>query len=189
MSKLTDLRTINLKPGVGILFHISFKDKNAAGIWLPDDPAGLDHSEESSPGVVGDPSWPYPEPSLPRISFSPTIEQCFRAVYPNVAKFFKEKKYPYMEYSVFQPIFKGTERVVTSEELTAKKFVWDACVTEETCVLDPIQVKFVGRVRILNTNDSPVMFIHPFNDPKNPLESVGPANIKVQYLTNSLRGS
>lgn len=189
MSKPHNLSTVTFKPGLAQLFHISFKDKSAAGIWLPDDPAGFDESEETAPGVVGDTSWPYPEPSLPRISFSPTIEQCFRAVFPNVAKFFKEKKYPYMEYNVFQPHFKGTERVVTSEELTLKKFVWDACVTEETCVLDPVMVKHVGRIRVLNTNASPIMFIHPFNDPKNPLESVGPSNIKVVYMTASLKGN
>lgn len=182
MSKLPKFQTVKSKGITGDLFHISFKNDTFQGMWNPDDPAGFDQSEESEPGVVGDVSFPYPEPSFARISCSPSIEQCFRAVYPNVADMFKKKKYPYMEYSVFRPRFTGKENIITPEELTKRLMVWDACVTGEHCIMDPVYMTFTGRIRIFNTNSSPIMHIHPFNDPKNPLESVGPAVIRYERL-------
>lgn len=183
MNKLPKFKTVKSKALAGInLFHISFKNKTFQGMWNPDNPAGFDESEESSPGVVGDSSFPYPEPSFARISCSPTIEQCFRAVYPNVADMFKKKKYPYMEYSVFAPIFNGREDIILPEELTKQRMVWDACVTDEHCIMDTVQMFYTGQIRVFNTNNSPIMHIHPFNDPKNPLESVGPATIKWEWV-------
>jgi hypothetical protein len=171
-------RTVKSKPGFKEMFHISFKNSTFQGMWHPNNPDGFDEAQE----IIGDISFPYPEPNLPRISCSPTIEQCFRGVFPNVAHLFEKKNYPYMEYSVFRPRFTGKEDIILPAELTAQRMIWDACVTEETCILDPVHMQFVGRVRIFNTNASPTMFIHPFGDPKNPLESVGPATIKWSWI-------
>lgn len=186
MSKLPNFKTVTakaaLKAGIETLYHISFKNKTFQGMWYPDNPAGFDESEESSPGVVGDSSFPYPEPSLPRISVGPTIEQCFRGVFPNVASMFEKKNYPYMQFSVFTPAFTGNERIILPEELTKHRMVWDACVSDEHCILDPVMMKYIGQVQIENTNVSPTMFIHPFGDPKNPVESVGPATIRYRWL-------
>lgn len=183
MSKLPDFKTIKAKPGRADLFHISFKDKAFRGMWKADNPAGFEEPQEGTQGVVGDTSWPYPEPSLPRISVGPTIEQCFRGVFPNVADFFQKKNYPYMQFSVFSPKFVGTERIITPEELSKQRMVWDACVSEEHCILDDTWMEYVGNVIVYNTNKSPTMFIHPFGDKKLGLESVGPANIKWKWAT------
>jgi hypothetical protein len=180
---LPNFKTTKAKPGRAELYHISFKDRSFGGMWSPDNPAGFDESEESSPGVVGDPSWPYGEPSLPRISVGPTIEQCFRGVFPNVAQFFEKKNYPYMQFSVFSPKFVGTERIITPEELTKHRMVWDACVNDEHCILDEVYMGYVGTVIVYNTNKSPTMYIHPFGDEKLKLESVGPATIKWKWET------
>lgn len=176
-------KTTKAKPGIQNLYHISFKNHTHQGIWRPGNPDGFDVTQESAPGVVGDAAFPYPEPNLPRISVSPTIDQCFRGVFPNVSQYFEEKNYPYMEYSVFQPRFKGTERLILPSELTAKRIVWDACVTDEHCILDNVQMVYAGKVRIFNTNASPTMFIHPFGDPGNPVESVGPAVIRYEWVS------
>lgn len=182
MSNPIKYKTTKAKPGIQDLYHISFKNHTFQGMWHPDNPAGFEEEQESAPGVVGDQSFPYPEPSLPRISVGPTIDQCFRGVFPNVAKLFEEKNYPYMEYNVFQPKFKGTERLILPKELTSQRIVWDACVTEEHCILDSVWMQHTGKVRIFNTNASPTMFIHPFGDPKNPVESVGPAVIRYEWV-------
>jgi len=183
---MAELKLKTVRPaGLPDLFHVSFKSKSWQGIWTPGNPAGSEEVEESAPGVVGDQSFPYPEPNLPRVSVGPSIEGCFRGVFPNVAQYFEKKNYPWAQFSVFQPQFTGRERVVLPGELTAKRFVWDACVTEEHCILDPVFMKFIGIIKVFNTNKSPTMFIHPFGDPKLPVESVGPANIKFEWITKS----
>lgn len=178
MSDKPSYRAVKSKPGFRDLYHISFKNSTYQGMWSPNNPDGFDESKE----VVGDTSFPYPEPNLPRISVSPTIEQCFRGVFPNVAHYFEEKNYPYMDYNVFRPRFTGRESIILPEELTKQRMVWDACVTDETCILDSVYMQWCGQVRIFNTNASPTMFIHPFGDPANKLESVGPATIRYKWL-------
>lgn len=186
MSKLPKFNITRSNTPLPELYHLSVKSVADEGVWNPDDLSAFDESQESSPGVVGDPSFPYPEPSFARISVAPTIEQAFRGIYPGVADMFKVKKYPYLEYSVFKPMFTGKENLVLPTELTVRRMVWDACVTQETCILDPIHMRHIGRVRIFNTNASPTMYIHPFGDTKNPVESVGPAIIRWQWIGKRL---
>lgn len=152
------------------LFHISFKN-NLAGIWQPVLPAGME---------LG--SGKYPEPKQPRISVSPDVIGCFRGVFPNVSKFFEEKNFPHMDFYVYSPVFDGGERIWTPELLTTNKAVWDAHVTKEHSILDSVTMGRVGEVRIYNTNKSPTMMTHPFDDINEPEQSVGPKEIKFKWL-------
>jgi hypothetical protein len=37
----------------------------------------------------------------PRISFSPSVTECFRAIWPNIHKYFTRHKYPHMDMYVY----------------------------------------------------------------------------------------
>lgn len=87
------------------LFHLSFNG-NIAGMWDPKLPDGLY-------GEKGDLS----EPDVPRISVSPTLKQCFQAIYPNISKYFEKENYPYLIFYVYVPLFTGNEKVWTPEIL------------------------------------------------------------------------
>lgn len=158
------------------LYHISFNG-SLSGFWEPKD----NHDDIDEVGTGG-----YPEPKLARISVAETIEGCFRAVYPNVSKFFEENNYPNMHFSVYSPVFKGSERVVTPGLLTSERMVWDAFVTGEYLILDKVYMQLVGKIKIDNTNKSPTKMVHPFNDKKEPLASVGPETIKWHWTQQTL---
>jgi hypothetical protein len=162
------------------LFHISFKG-DLEGLWTPGTQAGSD-----VPGEHEDSSWAYPEPAMEAISLGPDIERCFRGIYPNVAKFFEKDKLPHINLFVYRPLFVGDERIVPPDILVRDKWVWDAYATQEYRCLDPLQMNLVGEVQIINTNSSPTMMAHPFNDPKNPKEEMGPTTIRYKWVfTNS----
>ena len=161
------------------LFHISFNSK-LEGEW---DPEFNQKDDPSAPPV--DPNaevFPYPEPSLGRISLAPSIEQCFLGVYGNTAKFFTEKKYPHMNFYVYAPRYEGAERVVTPKTLTDDRLVWDAHVTKEHLILDTVFMRLIGEVMIKNTNKNPIIRTHPFNDPREPMFDVGPEKPVVTWL-------
>lgn len=159
------------------LRHISFNAK-LEGIW---DPEFNQKEDETPPEPVEEEvePWPYPEPNLARISVAMTLEGCFRGVYPNVWRLFEGRKQPYLQFSVYQPIFEGHERVVLPQTLIDERLVWDAAAVGEYLILDEVYMKHVGIIHVLNTESSPSLKIHPFNDKKLPLTTAGPRDIKI----------
>lgn len=156
-------------------FHISF-DKTLEGVWNPNRPDG--YWDESDSNDTSDKSWPYPEPSFPRISVSTSLEGCFRGVYPNVYQYFEVEKYPFMLFNIYEAVYTGKEKILTTDQLTKDRMVWDAHVTKECCFLSPVKMKLVGELKVLNSNKSKTLMIHPFNDKRLPKESAGPIDIK-----------
>lgn len=173
-------RLLSLPP----LYHISFNGK-LEGEWDPEFNQKPDenHPEVPDPGKV---PFPYPEPSIGRISVAATLEGCFRGVYPNVFRYFEEKKYPYMDFFVYSPVFEGGERIVTPKGLTVQKLVWDAFITGEYLILDKVEMVLVGKARVLNTNKQPTLKIHPFDDKKLEKENVGPTAIEISWLPGAI---
>ena len=158
------------------LYHISFNGE-LEGLWVPGTQAGSD-----TPGEAEDSSWAYPEPAMTAISLSPTVEACFVGVFPNVARFFEKEHYPHMNFFVYQPVFEGHERVVKPSTLTKDKLVWDAHITQEHRILDNVVMSRIGEIEVLNTNMSSTRETHPYNDVKNPKESVGPSRVVIKWL-------
>lgn len=153
------------------LFHISF-DGGLEGIWKPTIPAGSELGKKTE----------LSEPDVPRISCSPTIEQCFQAIYPNVSKYFEEEKYPHMDFFVYSPVLKGTEKIWTPEYLTEFKLIHDAHVTQEHCILVPTFMKLIKKVRIMNTKLSPDFLYYPFNDNTQQRKYLAPKVIIVRDI-------
>lgn len=172
-----NIRFVRSRLLLGIpLYHISFNG-DLEGIWTPGTQAGSD-----TPGEAEDSSWAYPEPPMKAISVSPTVEACFIGVFPNVARFFEKDKFPHMNFFVYQPVFEGQERVVKPVTLTTDKLVWDAHITQEHRILDRVHMARVGEIEVLNTNKSSTRMTHPFNDVKNPEESVGPSDVTIKWV-------
>lgn len=147
-------------------YHISFMG-DLAGKITPRHPDG----SEDMKNTINDDSdpFPYPEPSLERLSLSPTIEQCFIGVYPNVEQYFSKRRYPYMEFHVYSPVFTGSEKVVTNKEILENKYVWDAHLTGEYWITSKVTLEHVGKVRIYRPKYIRNKLVYPFGDRSLPL--------------------
>lgn len=143
------------------LLHLSFNAK-LEGIWKPRSP----HTQlpKDTPITKLRHDSPIAEPDTPRISVSPTIKQCFQAIYPNISKYFEEKNFPYMEMYVYSPQITNTLKIITPETLTKKRMVWDAYKTEEHWITQPVRMKLIAKIKVYNTADSGCETIKPFND-------------------------
>lgn len=154
------------------LFHLSFKE-DLEGIWTPQIPDGSDiEIAEAS----------FPEPSLARISCSPSIIQCFQAIYPNVKHFFDQEKYPHMDFYVYEPEITSAVKVLPPEKLIKDRMVHDAFLTEEHLILSRVKMTLVAKVRIDNVTPVKKIYYHPFNDNKLPKDSWIPGGFSYTLL-------
>lgn len=142
------------------LYHISFNG-SLEGVWTPREPDGMDLYKEDT---AEEDLFPYPEPSVGRISVSPTIEGCFLGVYPNIKQYFEEKKYPYIVMIVYSPKFNGSEDVLVNKDILKNRYVWDAHITEESWILSKVEMVKVGDIKIYNPRKTVTKHTHPFND-------------------------
>lgn len=147
------------------LFHLSFRE-DLEGTWYPRSPYSQLTAQQRTPIdiVKLDYDDPIAEPDEPRISFSPSIEQCFQAIYCNVKHYFIKEKYPYIDMYVYVPIITENTIIETPIELTTGYKVWDAFYTEEHWITTPTEMKIHSKVRIYNTIKTGHIEIYPFND-------------------------
>mgnify|MGYP001767713234 CR=1 FL=1 len=157
------------------LFHISFKDDLPSII----DPKRNDGIYEGEEGYQQE---AYPEPSFPRFSCSPTIIQCFQAVYPNVKRFFDEDRVPYLDFFVYSPVIDNELEILTPEDLTKKRFVHDAFLTEEYCILSRVRIEKVAKIRINRIAVVEKIWYRPFNDPSEKKDSWLPGGFSFKVL-------
>ncbi len=124
------------------LYHISFRD-DLEGIWEPKEPDG-DYNPAEDASLVG-------EVIDKRISLSPTIEQCFQGVFANVKHLFTNT-HKTLTFNVYSPKYTGNELIVTPEKLTSQKFVHDAHITKEHCIITKVNMVKIGTVSIEEPN-------------------------------------
>lgn len=141
------------KPTVtNLVYHLSFND-TLPPILVPRQPAD---SGGNTSNLV--------EKLPPRVSFSPTIQQCFSAIYPNISQYFEKLNYPYMDMYVYCPV-KWGKQIPTN---TILEKVWDSHITGEVCYQEPVQVVKVAQIRIRqvgNQGSEQMIFAQPFNNP------------------------
>lgn len=150
-------------------YHLSFNEK-LEGKWQPKLPNASDNNKLS----------PLSEPDIPRISFSETIEGCFRAIYPTVSKYFEENNYPWLEFYVYSPVITDKTKILKNTELIQKHYVHDAHITGEVWILNAVEVKYVSKIRIYNTVTKGDLFYHPFNEKKYPKRFHSPKEIIIE---------
>jgi len=153
------------------LYNISFRS-DLPTIWKPKDVEGND----------GDVNNIFTEPSTPRICLSPTLEQCFKAIYPNISKFFEIENYPYMVFNVYQAMNIDNKFLIYPNTLTEKRWVLDAHLTKEHWYLNNLKMANMGKIKINNTNRSKMIKGHPFDDVKEKEIELFPKNICIQKL-------
>lgn len=160
------------------LYHISFNEE-LQGVWQPKSPDG-DYDDSGDDALYG-------EPTTPRISLSPSVEQAFQAVYANVKHLFD--KYPYLIFFVYQPVFKGTERIVDPGQFSKHRLVHDAHITEEHSVLDPLKMALLSRVKIHKPNDKNRVNYYAFNVKANEYYGWLPGQINAEWMSLESRSS
>ena len=134
------------------LLHLSFNPDLDKEILLPRQPDGTELNLKSD----------FTEHLPDRISFSPTIEHCFMAIYPNISKYFEEMKYPHIDMFVYEGLV--TKDTIFIPKKTVLKNVLDAHVTKEVCAISPVKMEKLQKIRIKITNEE--IWFHPFNDKK-----------------------
>ena len=142
------------------LYHLSFSGK-LEGDWIPQKPH--DDYEDELLNMTED-QYLLAEPIYPRISASPTVEQCYQAIYMKVRDYFIKKNYPHMDFFVYSPDFLGKERVVLPKRLTDYNLVHDAHITEEHMILDKTVMVLKQKIRIPNNHKGNEVVYHPFNE-------------------------
>lgn len=161
------LRSMHFKPHDKTvkLFHISFKE-DLEGIWNPRNPqAGEQYYTDKDLHKIKSIT---AEPDLPRISTSTTLTGCIGGIYANISHYFEDEKYnyPHLDFYVYSPVFdnKKVIRVLTPKDLTDNEMVYDAHITHEHAILDPVYMKLVSKIRVYNCKDLPLMDFYPYND-------------------------
>lgn len=155
------------------LYHISLM-KRPSGIWTPRAPTG-----------GGSQVTKYTEPPTSRISVSPTIPECFQAIYPNVSHLFEVQNKPYLDFYVYSAELSTDVVVVNPSELNAGRLVHDAHITREHWITTPCKMILRWRVRIMNTNKSPDLNYRPYNDKHEKLRYLAPKNIAYTVIKES----
>lgn len=149
------------------LYHLSFNG-NLPSYLKPRQPHGSEQNDTTH----------FTHEDLPpRVSFAPTIEQCWYAIYPNVSAFFEKYNYPYMDMYVYAYApSHGKEYSIGEEILKSKIHDWH--MTNEVCFLETVGIVKVGKIRIFS-NEPIVDAItyQPFNDPKQPKRFLAPKMI------------
>lgn len=155
------------------LYHID-PAPDLAGMWkpqLPDTPV----------------EWKgrFSVPNTAHISVNPTIEGCVLTQYIKIAELFQLKSQAELEFYVYKPVLKGEERIIPSETLTADRWVWNAHVTKEHWILDPVEFECVGKIRLTNVNYISTQVTPPYNDRAIRPIALGPRTIEWSYVARS----
>lgn len=128
------------------LYHLSFSDSLPNTLY-PRQPHGTGTKEDGS----------MLEELPARVSFSPSIQQCFSAIYPNISHVFEKindgKGYPYIIMYLYVPVLDGTEEQIPERDV--RKAVWDSHVTGEVCFSSPVKVRLAGKIKIINPYRAP----------------------------------
>lgn len=110
----------------------------------------------------------YTEADIPRVSFSPTVYNCFTAVFPLIQDYMQSAAG--IKNGIFFQVYKAkpgiNTRYMTPEALTKKRYVWDAHATKEHWFLDPIDIVFCGVVKVTYDPGPDWLDLYPYDDSK-----------------------
>lgn len=118
-----------------------------------------------------------PEFDTPRVSFSTSLVGAIRAIYPNIADVVANSPDGWVEIHIYAAKY-DNQRLIDTKQLTKDRLVWDAHLTDEVCVLDPIEVIPGGSVVFQPVGDGIVT--RAYNHPRGERLTVYPEAIKVK---------
>jgi hypothetical protein len=135
------------------LYHLSF-NPNLEGKWTPKVPDGKSDIKTLMT-----------EPIYPRISLSPSFEQCFWGIYPNVSHFFEKENLPHMDMVVYTHVLTKRVQLTQNKEIVENRLVHDAHVTGECFITTSVIMHKHASVRVYNCVKNPEIEYRPYNDP------------------------
>ena len=156
------------------LFHVSF-NRNLEGILKPKLPAGYD------PKLTPE----FPEPTIPRICFSDSIEGCITAIYSNIAHLFEDRDYPHADMHVYMSTPGSSDLIVCPEILSGLRMVHDAHLTGEYWALKPTRVRKLNyKVRLYSPLETAPIKYYPFDDTTGKSKRYFPnrAELKIELI-------
>lgn len=98
------------------------------------------------------------------VPFSPSVELCFRAVYPNIKELLEGSKERDITFTVYMTKPTSMSGILTPLELHNQRLVNDAFITQEYAVQKDVKIKKIGKVTFLNTSDDGGLHYLPFNE-------------------------
>lgn len=154
------------------LYHISF-NKALPRYLYPRQPSGLHNPDDITKQTK---NTLFAENLPPRVSFSPSVTECFRAIWPNIHKYFTQHKYPYMEMYVYGLVKGNENQMFTPKQMTDRQQLWDAHYTKEHCFLSKVKIEKIARIKVMNPliDGLPIAKIHPYNEENYPLTNASP---------------
>lgn len=157
------------------LHHIS-DNGNLEGIWKPRVPAVFDTEKITAP-----------TDNFARICVAPTIHNCFQSIYRNISNRFNEKTNESLVFYVYTPVLTGNERVLDPNYLTTNKLVQEAHVTQEHCIIDPVEMVLSAKIEVTNIDNDKQTYYKPYDDSSAPSVYLAPSQIIFKVLY-SIRG-
>lgn len=120
------------------LYHMSFNSK-LPNILIPRQPASLneDHNEHHLPD---------------RVSFAPTIRQCWLALFYNIME--EDRLYKKLTFNIYR--LNSHKPLEVIDPKLVLKYVYDASVTGEVCVVEPAPIIKLGTIEIQSDLKHPV---------------------------------
>ena len=120
------------------VFHISQQGHLDGQIFTPRVPEYLDKYDPSKDK--------FEDVENPRVCFSPSIEGCLNAIMVNIGRWKADKYKEWYVYSPEKPLKDYKHK--TTKELIKEKKVYDANVTDEIWIEEPVRLKQYGIIRI-----------------------------------------
>ena len=126
------------------VFHISPQGHLDGQVFKPRVPEYLDKYDPSLPD--------FEDVSTPRICFSPSIEGCLNAILVNIGRWkTADKLRDWYVYVPEKPL--NAYKYRTNKQLIKEKKVYDANLTKEIWIEEPVRMKQYGIIRIDSVSD------------------------------------
>ena len=126
------------------VFHISPQGHLDGQVFKPRVPEYLDKYDPSLPD--------FEDASTPRICFSPSIEGCLNAIMVNIGRWkTADKLRDWYVYVPEKPL--NAYKYRTNKQLIKEKKVYDANLTKEIWIEEPVRMKQYGIIRIDSVSD------------------------------------
>lgn len=158
------------------IYHISFNG-NLPSILEPREPYGQPVEAKNKKSS----KWWSKENLPPRVSGSPSVEQCFYATYPNYSSVYDRMPGHVIAY-VYQIVCEKGSFRMDDKALIKERRVWDAHVTGEHAYFEPVKATKLFKVKILKEDLGDFIKAHPFNLMSEPSVEISPRLRKYEII-------
>lgn len=148
-----------------LFFHISTEDKLDDKVFKPRIPTYISREINSpefkkrmdslkDPNSIENYTQGYENYTTPRVSFSPSINGCLQAIINEIGKrnVCSQSLHVYIPE---KPISKY--KIKTNKEIIEDGDIFDANITKEIWILEPVKLKYYGSIKVNKVTESPIL--------------------------------